>query len=71
MPQTLKINGKIFTQKVSGATISDANYHAELYRRDYYVRIIKRKLKKYEREGYGYDTLYVVYISKKKTKGSK
>jgi hypothetical protein len=65
--QTLKINGKIFTAKVSGATMRDANYHAEMYRRDNYVRIIKRKIRnKIQREMMGIDTIYVVYVRRKK-----
>jgi hypothetical protein len=65
--QTLSIGGKIFSAEVSGATMRDAEYHAQPYRRGYYVRIIKRKIRnKIEREMLGYDTIYVVYVRKKK-----
>jgi len=67
MPPTLKINGKLFTAKVSGATKRDAEYHAQMYRRDNYVRIIKRKIRsKIEREMMGYDTIYIVYVRRRK-----
>jgi hypothetical protein len=69
MPKQLTINGKIFVPKVSGTTKGDAEYHAYPYRRDHYVRIIKRKIRnKIEREMVGYDTTYVVYVSKRRRK---
>lgn len=69
MVKTRKFGGRVFVPKVSGASMRDAEYHAYSYRRDHYVRIVKRKIRnKIEREMMGLDTMYVVYVSKKKRK---